>query len=162
LAKSATKQRRNAEAHYALVAAEAGKVVCDPDWGDESKRAELLTDARSAFLNALKTDVTPGAVRDMRRDLGLILWAGGEELSQWAGGVYGLMGKLRPVGGREEYDPWSIDSLELSEQTRNVLKAAYVYTVSQAATMDDEQLLAIDGIGDIRLQELKDSINALG
>ena len=64
------------EPRYTLAAALVGRAVCDPRWGEESERADLLAPALVEYNRALEITSASGVVQDALRDLELIQAAG--------------------------------------------------------------------------------------
>ena len=68
------------EARYALAAAFVGVAVCDPDWGEEARRAGLLSPALKEYRLALENCAAPGVIQDAICELKLFRAAGIEGL----------------------------------------------------------------------------------
>ena len=66
--------------HYARATVLAGQAVCDPNWKEESKRADLLALAIDEYRQALEICPAEGVVQEAIRDLELIRAAGIEGL----------------------------------------------------------------------------------
>jgi tetratricopeptide (TPR) repeat protein len=82
------------EPRYALAAALAGGVVCDPRWAEAGRRPGLLAPALDEYRRALQVCTAPGVVGEALRDLELMRAAGVEGLEP----VFELLRGALPAG----------------------------------------------------------------